>query len=376
MLNKKINKTITFITPSLDRKGSEIALINLLQYINSEFQIKLISRVKGVLFDKVLLQIKKDTLSSGKISRTYYSRIKTRLAIKLNTVLKLSNSKQTTFYINTIILPEILDYAEQHKIKTVVHIHELEQMYVQLDEKQIQRLVAYPELIIANSQASAAVIKKFGRIKNIEICYPSVETSAIKPNAGDYKKYRKKLNVDETTFLWVMSGSLDENKNPFLFIEIAKELLKKKNNVKFLWIGGTANKSFEKQCINETDSALLKEKIIWLGDVADEYYRYFSSADGFVLTSNKESFSLVTVEALLLGLPIVTQNCGGVLEILKNDIGKIVEKKNNAVLMATEMIHFMDGVYIVDKTKQLERAKEFDSATIAQHWNGILERYI
>ena len=35
----------------------------------------------------------------------------------------------------------------------------------------------------------------------------------------------------------------------------------------------------------------------------------------------------------------------------------------------------MEGTYKVDKAKQIERAKEFDSVKIGKQWNNILERY-
>ncbi len=375
MDRKQATKAITFITPTLDRKGSEIALVNLLQQINTSFQIKLIAKYKGVLFDLVLKSVNKAFLFDGKPKRTYYHRIKARLAIKARMRLLLGAEADSVFYINTIILPDVLAFAQQKKIKTIVHIHELEQMYTQLNLLQIQRLVAYPDLIIANSKASAAVIDNYGRRENVEICYPSLNTENIKPDKKSRDTYRKKLNIADNAFLWVMSGSLDKNKNPFLFIDIAGEILKTKSNVKFMWIGGTVDTSFEKLCKDKTVEGKLSDSVIWLGDVAEEYYGYMNCADGFVLTSEKESFSLVTVEALLLGLPVVTQNCGGVKEILQNDIGKIVEEKNDVVRMAVEMMKFMGGEYKVDKEKQTERAKQFDSVAIGKHWNDILERY-
>ncbi len=375
MERDKSNRTITFITPTLDRKGSEIALINLLQQINPAFQVKLIAKYKGVLFDSILPLIKKIFLFNGKPNRTYFSRIKARLEIRKNISSVLSKERKSVFYINTIVLPDILAYAEKKGISSIVHIHELEQMYVQLNDKQIKRLVSYPELIIANSQASAKVIENYGRKKFLEICYPSLETRKIKPDEKKYIEYRNKLNINSNEFLWVMSGSLDKNKNPFLFIEIAVEMLKRKPNTRFLWIGGTTDKEFEMECLNRATANSVSDKIIWSGDVGEDYYSYFNCADGFVLTSVKESFSMVTVEALLYGLPVVTQNCGGVSEILGMDIGKIVDSKNNSVLMANEMIKFMEGTYKVDKEKQKIRAKEFDAEKVGKHWNEILERY-
>ena len=371
-MGNKSNKKITFVTPTLDRKGSEIALINLLKHIDKSFDVTLIAKYKGVLFDKVLPEMKKLFLFNGKPKRNLFSRITGRLEVIINTNKVLSKEKETLLYINTVILPDILAYAEKHKIRTIVHLHELEQMYSQLTDAQIKRLVTYPYLIIANSAASAAVIAKFGRKDNVKICYPCVETDKIKPNKEDYFKWRQKLDVKDDEFLWVMSGSLDENKNPFLFIEIAKVIIQQKKNAMFLWLGGTANQRFQEECEGKTNVNLLAGKIIWAGDAAEDYMSYFNCADGFVLTSIKESFSLVTVEALLLGLPVVTQNCGGVVEILRDDIGKVVVEKNNAEKMAAEMIKFMDGTYSVDKPKQLLRAKEFDVAVVCKQWNEIL----
>ena len=214
-MGNKSNKKITFVTPTLDRKGSEIALINLLKHIDKSFDVTLIAKYKGVLFDKVLPKMKKIFLFNGKPKRDLFSRITGRLEVIINTNKVLSKEKESLLYINTIILPDILAYAEKHKIRTIVHLHELEQMYNQLNDAQIKRLVTYPYLIIANSAASAAVIGKYGRKDNVKICYPCVETDKIKPNKEEYFKWRKKLNVEEDEFLWVMSGSLDENKNPF-----------------------------------------------------------------------------------------------------------------------------------------------------------------
>jgi glycosyltransferase involved in cell wall biosynthesis len=377
-VNTTQNKTLIFITPSLDRKGSEVALINYIKHIDKSFHSKLISKYKGDLFESVLPDIEKNYFLKIKPTHSYFNRIKARIKIQLNYSSVLTSAarlKEPIFYINTIILPKVLSYAEKNKIKTIVHTHELEQMYAQLSLQQIKRLVTYPYLIIANSKASANVIQTFGRKGNIEICYPALDTASIKPDKDRKILFGNKLGIPENHFVWVMSGTLDKNKNPFLFVEIASIIIKSKPDTTFLWIGGTINSHFEKACKELADEHHVSNNIIWAGDVAEKYHEYFNCADGFVLTSEKESFSMVTVEALLYGLPVVTQNCGGVIEILKNDIGKIVREKNDASRMAAEMICFMDGIYKVDKEKQILRASEFDTSIISKRWNDILAKY-
>jgi L-malate glycosyltransferase len=129
------------------------------------------------------------------------------------------------------------------------------------------------------------------------------------------------------------------------------------------------------ECRSRVIALGLEGKIIWLENKGADYYKYFTCADGFVLTSLKESFSLVTVEALLLGLPVVAQDCGGVREILANDIGQIIEQQNSAPLMAQAMVNYMSGKLTFDADKGKQRAQKFDIQVVAAKWNQILTNY-
>ena len=176
-------------------------------------------------------------------------------------------------------------------------------------------------MIIANSKVTAKVLSGYGRKNGVEICYPAIKVRDIIKDKLIYSDFRKKLGIADDMFLWVMSGSMDENKNPHLFIDIAFEVLKSWPNALFMWIGATENELL-KNCKKRVIELGLEEKIIWIANIGADYYNYFNCADGFVLTSVKESFSLVTIEALLFKLPIVVQDCGGVREILQDDIGQ------------------------------------------------------
>jgi glycosyltransferase involved in cell wall biosynthesis len=366
---------ITFFSPSMKRTGSEIVLFNLLSKLSPKFHAKLITKYKGELSLMLPVQIKSEYLYKTP-SVNLYSRIRNRIYRQLFLQTKLSKHINSVWYINTISLPDIVKYAEHHKIKTILHLHELEQRFSFLNELEIKQLVNYPFLIIANSNTSKKVLDAYGRKKNIEICYPAIDTKSIIKNKQVYYNYRKKLNITSNSFLWVMCGTLDENKNPFLFIEIAAEVCKSQPNTLFMWIGSTPEMAIMESCQKKTNELSLTNKIIWQTNDPDNYYNYFNCADGFVLTSIKESFSLVTIEALILELPIVAQNCGGVKEILGNDIGTIVEEINNPKKMAEEIIKFMSGLHIIDIEKGKQRAYEFDIVKGAKKWNNILINYL
>ncbi len=371
------SRKITFFSLSMDLTGSEVVLFNLLNYLDSSIEATvIITKYKGKLFDQLNKRIKKKAIHTVNSN----SGIKNKIFRLLQKVIVfpfiLSKYKASVWYVNTITQPEIIRYALKHKIKLIVHVHELEQIFAWLNKTELSQLIDQSDLIIANSQTTVNLLKNYKREKEVEICYPAIDTHKVIKDKHIYEEYREKLHIKPETFVWVMCGTLDKNKNPDLFIEIAAEIIKTSPNTMFLWIGGVNNTAFEESRRNKIDKLGLTNKIIWLGQQNADYYNYFNCADGFVLTSEKESFSLVTLEALLLGLPIVVQDCGGVKEILGNDIGKIIEQNNSVILMAKAMIDYMTGEVKNDVKKGEERAAEFDIRIWAKKWNAILLNFL
>lgn len=377
--NKK-NKRIAFFTPNMNRTGSEIVLFNLLGKLGGQFKPVVIAKYRGVLLGLLPSYIKWKVL--------YKKPVKFNLPFKSYTLTKLSENyySKTVFYIktlmcrnalwyvNTIILPEVIEFAEKHRIKVIAHIHEREDFFERLSTADREKIIRYPFLIIANSKITAKVLSDYGRKDRIEICYPSIKTKDVIKDRSAYTNFRKKLGIGDDIFLWVMSGSMDENKNPYLFIDIAFEVLKTYPNALFMWIGATENELLE-QCKRKAIGLGLEGKIIWIGNLGADYYNYFNCANGFVLTSLKESFSLVVLEALLLELPVVTSDCGGVREILEDDIGQIIKQQNTATLMAQAMVNYMSGKTTFNVYRGKQRAEKFDIEIVAAKWNQILTNY-
>ena len=370
MNNELLN--ITFFTPTLQKTGSEMVLFNLLKYLPNNFNATIVTKYKGILYDDIPNKINKDFIfifqnPSNILFKIYYKIFRKRILQK-----KLELYKDSVWYINTIVLPDIIDFAVQNKIKIIVHVHELAEMYKILSSSQLEQLINYPKMIIANSNASKSVLLAFKSNADIRICYPAINTSTIKYNKIDYNIIRKSLNISENEFIWTMVGSIDENKNPKLFIDIAVQLKKHTNHFKLMWIG-SSNQGIENEraYLKYAEDNQVSDSIIWITNKQMDYLKYFNCADGFVLTSKLESFSLVTLEAMLLGLPVVANNCIGVNEVLGNDYGIIIDN-SNSIKMSQEML------IIMNKPKQREsdiapvKASKFDISI----WNNIWLNYL
>lgn len=358
----------------MKRTGSELVLFNLLKRLAPRFEARLVTKYKGVLSSSLPASIATDWLYR-EAAGGLYRRVLNGLSRRLMERRKLAKYRDSAWYVNTVSLPGIIAYASAQGIRTILHLHELEQRFALLTEEDLQRTVHYPELIIANSQTSRKVLQAFGRTERIEVCYPVLEVNSIVKDPKAYTDFRKKLNIPSSSFLWVMCGTLDENKNPFLFIAIAAEICKTSPDTRFMWIGSAPQPAYASACIARAKQLGVSHRITWMLDAGEDYYNYFNCADGFVLTSRKESFSLVTAEALLLELPVVAQNCGGVTEVLEGGLGKVVEETDDPVRMAEEMKKYMSGEYTTDPERGKQCMQRFDAAAGAERWNGILTAF-
>lgn len=98
---------------------------------------------------------------------------------------------------------------------------------------------------------------------------------------------------------------------------------------------------------------------------------YYASADLFVLSSNHEGFGNVIVEALAIGLPVVSTDCpSGPAEILENGKhGRLVPVGDeDALSVAIEDVLARDH----DKKPLQKRANEFSPAIVSDEYLKVL----
>lgn len=151
-------------------------------------------------------------------------------------------------------------------------------------------------------------------------------------------KLRKELGLDEKTKIIGNVARLDPPKNPLRFLNIAQQVLKEREDVVFVWIGGSI--------VDDYYGSLVKK---WLENHSQEAERiYFlpfrkdaielmADFDVFLLTSDAEGMPLVVLEALSLGIPVVSTDVGCVEE-LTNSVFKD-DRKGVEFLVALDKLN-------------------------------------
>jgi L-malate glycosyltransferase len=371
---------VLFFTQNLARTGSEMVLYNIIRNADrGEFRLAVAAGDEGELMSRLPPDIPR-SLYSLTDTPSLLRRAGRRAARALRGRAAdewLANFARGyegyIWYINSIVQPDVLRQARKFGVECVVHSHEMEHMLWHLQEEDVRSVVIYPRLIIACSNSSAQVLRHLGRNHGLEVCYESVEVKDVASSAGRARAVRAELGVSEQTFVWAMSGSVDPNKNPLAFLEVARELLAKRLDVHFVWIGG-GGKGYRPFVEGAVERLGLGGSVSLVGARTDDYYDYLNAADALVLTSLRDSFPLVMIEAAALGKPIVSFNSGGVREFVRPGMGAVIDSWNAADLAAA-MAEVMTGETPFDQRAARARAEEFDAPVQVRRWEGIMRAY-
>lgn len=120
----------------------------------------------------------------------------------------------------------------------------------------------------------------------------------------------------------------------------------------------------------------LAEQVFFLGFVENPY-PYIKHSQVFLLSSDYEGFGRVLVDALAVGCPTVATDCpSGPYEILEGGKWGLLTPMANPEAMAHALGQVLTNPELAQKLSQsgLERAKAFDTQTIAQQYQTFLNQ--
>lgn len=371
---------ILFFMFTAARTGSEVALHNFIWHAAGRgWEMGVACEVEGELLRRMPPGVPTFTYGHGTrgAARAVYEGVRRRMVRgeDLQSVAAIHRKfRPDAWYINTCLQPRIVGQAKRNRIPFVLHTHEMEQVLGRVTEADARAMAEAPSLVVAGSEAARDVFRTLGRRAAVEVCYENIDPRKIAWSDERSREIRRSLKIGDGTFVWAMSGTLDPNKNPTRFAELAAEMLRAGLDVHFIWLGAGGS-GYSLYAERRAEELGVAGKVSWLGERDADYYDHFNAADGLVLTSFTESFSLVSVEAAYLGKPVVAFNCGGVREIIREGMGVVVDSWNNSDLIA-KMVSVMRGEIGFDASAARERVKEFDVGVQGPRWERVVSDHL
>ncbi len=146
-------------------------------------------------------------------------------------------------------------------------------------------------------------------------------------------KYKEKTAIKETeqmTFL-IVADLVDEIKNISGVLEAIKQLKLEHPHFKLIIVGDGPDSPILKEKTNVLD---LETQLSFVCRLAQQKVQdYLLKADCLIVNSNYETFSMVTIEAILTGVPVIASRCGGPEQFVNAKNGLLIPKRDKKSLV-------------------------------------------
>jgi glycosyltransferase involved in cell wall biosynthesis len=228
--------------------------------------------------------------------------------------------------------------------------------------------------IAVNASARFAVSTPFARLLEDRLKLPPSDF-AVMPNIVDQSFLDSPLpvrNAGKTRFLHV--SLLDSKKRVDMIIKAFAQQFSQNPNVTLTIAGDGPTRGALMLLVAELGIA---DRVTFLGWLSrGEVRAVMAASDTFILSSTYETFGVVLVEALAMGLPLIATQCGGPEDIVTSDTGILVPTEDvDALATAMAQIFTTRAQWPAEKLRA-DCALRFGPDVISKLWISHYERAI
>ena len=220
-------------------------------------------------------------------------------------------------------------------------------------------------LIFKNSYKNVApskYLKEVFESKNYKVIYI--------PNTIDISKYEfKKRSSTNPNLLWVRS--FKEIYNPILGLKVFKKLINNYPYAKLCMVGPHVDESYRK-CKEYVKDNNLSESVIFTGPLSKEnWIEKSKNYDIFINTTNYDNTPISVIEAMALGLTVISTNVGGMPYLIANNKDGLLVNKNNVEEMHDAILNILKYKNSFAENARI-KVEKFSWEVVKNKWIDIL----
>ena len=266
-------------------------------------------------------------------------------------------------------------YAHHYKIPFVFTFHTMWEEYLVnyvnfLPDSSLRRIgrsvvkfyLKRADLIIAPTERIASVVHEYGIQKQAEILPTGIpesreKYSLIRQTAVGLQLSKKCPQIKGKKIL-LFVGRIVKEKNIAFLLDVLESVQKKFPKTALLFVGAGPYLDELKELADARD---LSKSVAFAGYIPSSDLPYFYKlAQVFVFPSKTETQGLVTVEAMLSGLPVVAIGEMGTVDVMQGDHGGFMVKDDVA--------EFSEKVLSLLKNQQLRKKKAQEALEWGKKW--------
>lgn len=197
---------------------------------------------------------------------------------------------------------------------------------------------------------------------------------SVIPNIANSEFLLTGMQADSTceSFTFVSIGSLAYGKGHDLLLNAFSRLIKKGINVKLIIVGGGSDKEKLQQATKELG---INQSVKFVGELLrGEVLELLSTqANAFVLSSRAETFGVVFVEALAIGLPVIGTRCGGPENVINDKVGYLIDNENVDELAEAMLTLYARKQYWYEQRENIKSycKENFSASVVMQKYHEL-----
>ncbi|MEL0455984.1 glycosyltransferase family 4 protein [Flavobacteriaceae bacterium SZ-1-7] len=192
------------------------------------------------------------------------------------------------------------------------------------------------------------------------------------PNAIEIKQYPfKRRNYDTIKMLWVRSFS--KIYNPFLAIQVLKTLKEQSIESELCMVGPDSDGSLEEAKMFAEE---LGVDVRFTGKLSkQDWISLSANYNVFINTSNFDNMPVSVIEAMALGLPVISTNVGGMPFLIEHGKRGILVEPNSVETLAQAVLNLFHSKHQANKTAIEARnfVEHFDWEFVKKQWFEVLK---
>ncbi len=385
--SKSMSKKILFVGHDANRAGAQIVLLNWLKEqkkkgienylllesggpLLAQYQryakvwVWKVERNKGNKILKKLPFFKREEIIDDEPTRE-------EVAILMR---ELRKERFDVLMANTVASLSLLKRIHGLRSELACYVHELDfslSMYASEDD--LKFLTEKVKTILVVSEKVGQVLQKRCQISSekIRVFPPMVELFKVsRSKQTDFLKLE--LGIPEGAKIVLGCGLAEWRKGTDIFVRVARKLIKKTQNVHFIWLGISSSLFSEE--IKADCKMYDPEGRIHLVPVKSDAKPYFEMADVFFLSSREDPFPLVMLEAASLGIPMVGfKGTGGIEDFCKDFSNMLIDDldESEAAKCMLKQLNLSEEEINILSDQLKNRAKEFDSFSFNKRWEVL-----
>lgn len=197
--------------------------------------------------------------------------------------------------------------------------------------------------------------------------------SILIPNSINLQTYPFLLrSAVQPKLLWVRS--FHSIYNPTLAIKLVHKLSTSYNNISLTMVGPDKDGSLE-ECKKLAAELGVAGRITYTGRLAvEEWVRLSASHDIFINTTNFDNLPVSVIEAMALGMPVVSTNVGGLKYLINDGVNGVLVNPGSEDEFAAAITKLLNDKAATKKLSESARktAELFEVGHVMQLWNKLL----